>query len=164
MNSMTCDCDIFKTNRAEMKSFSTKCVCVPSSTCFSHQQSCRAGAGFLFTQQQFPAPAPSGQKAGGSPSSPALWPVHSPFLWKTEGFTLDLSSLSSSSKAVAGHERPFCDASRLLFSPFLIQSKVLIVTLLTMDFPRFRSALNFVFLCNQQCSSQKADRLWPLCE
>lgn len=30
MNSMTCDCDIFKTNTAEMKSFSTKYVYVPS--------------------------------------------------------------------------------------------------------------------------------------
>lgn len=98
----------------------------PLPTCFSRQQSCCAGVVFLFRQQQFPAPAPEGQKGEGRHFSATLYSLS---ILRSEGrqkdFTLDLSSLSSFSKAVAWHERPFCDASWLLFSPFLIQSNVL---------------------------------------
>ena len=145
-------------------SFPTKCVCVPSSTCLSRQQSCCAGAGFLFTQQHLPAPAPSGREGGGVPLRQPCSPHSSVSMedWRT--------SLRTSQVRLPS-QRLLLDMKGLFMThhdysppPFLIQSKVLTVTLLTMDFPRFRSGLNFVFLCNQQCSSRKADHLWPLCK
>ena len=123
----------------------------PLPTCFSRQQGCCAGVVFLFMQQQFPAPVPEGQKGAGE----ALFshPVACPFsvlkenrisLWTSQVCLLSQRLLLDMKGLFVTHHDYFS-------SPFLIQSNVLIVTLLTMGvFPDSGLALT---LCSSVISS-----------
>lgn len=146
MNSMTWDCDIFKTNTAGMKSFSTKNVYVPSSSLLASPADhlCLRG---LFINATVTSSSCATVTGGVGSHSSLHYPCSRYILssgGKQKDFTPGLSNSSSFSKAVAWRGRHCYHPSWLVFFffSFLIQSNVFIIILLKMGvFPNSDLAL-----------------------
>ena len=152
MNSMTCDCDIFKTNTAEMKSFSTKCISVPSSNLLLSPAKLLCWRGLFIHATAVSCSC--ARRAERRREALFSNPIACPFsvlkenrrisLWTSQVCLLSQRLLLDMKGLFVTHHDYFS-------SPFLIQSNVLIVTLLTMGvFPDSGLALT---LCSSVISS-----------